>query len=220
MRSLRLAALFAVLVLAVAPGAAVAADPSDAAATVEQARVERYWSADRMARAIPRDMVLTGSGGSGSQPQTLAVAEVPGASWTTGGEILERSGKVFFSLASGDYVCSASVIQDGADPAYSLVITAGHCVYDQAEGAFATNWVYVPEYDTEPGDYCWTPRMAAGSPGRSSPAASSSTSPISPWRPLHLTTRSRSSGQAGIRAPPGGCTRCLSDPHGNDPRQS
>jgi hypothetical protein len=156
MRSLRLAALFAVLLLSVAPGAALAADPSQAAATVEQARVERYWTADRMARAIPRDFVMTESGGSGSQHQTLAVAEVPGASWTTGGEILERSGKVFFSLASGDYVCSGSVIQDGADPAYSLVITAGHCVYDQAEGAFATNWVYVAEYDTEPGDSCAT----------------------------------------------------------------
>jgi hypothetical protein len=154
MRSLRFAAVFAVLVLAAAPGAAVAEDPSDAGARAEQARVEQYWTADRMARAIPRDAVLRDSGGSGTQHQTLAASDVTGASWTGGGAILQRSGKVFFTLANLDYVCSGSVIQDGEDPAYSLVITAGHCAYDQADGAFATNWIYVPAWDSAPTPPC------------------------------------------------------------------
>jgi V8-like Glu-specific endopeptidase len=147
----RSAALLVLLVLAVAPGAAVARDPGAAAAAAEQARVEQYWTADRMARAIPRDAVLAGStaGGSRARLQPLALGDVTGASWTAGGAILQRSGKIFFTF-DFDYVCSGSVIQDGADPAYSLVITAGHCVYDQANSAFATNWIYVPAWDSAP----------------------------------------------------------------------
>ncbi len=30
----------------------------------------------------------------------------------------------------------------------SLVLTAGHCVFDEANGTFATNWMFVPDYET------------------------------------------------------------------------
>lgn len=37
---------------------------------------------------------------------------------------------------------------------YSLVLTAGHCAYDEVARAFATNWTYVPSFDTAPTFTC------------------------------------------------------------------
>jgi len=45
-------------------------------------------------------------------------------------------------------VCSGSVVDDGSlSDARSLVLTAGHCVFDEEHGAFATNWMFVPDYE-------------------------------------------------------------------------
>lgn len=58
-------------------------------------------------------------------------------------------GKVFFTVASGpgagDYVCSGTALNSRNR---SVVWTAGHCVFDLANGsnAFASNWVFVPGY--------------------------------------------------------------------------
>jgi hypothetical protein len=30
------------------------------------------------------------------------------------------------------------------------VLTAAHCVFDESAGAFATNWIYIPNYDAAP----------------------------------------------------------------------
>jgi len=49
-------------------------------------------------------------------------------------------GKVYFNLGAGLYVCSASV---GGD---NLVWTAGHCVYDNQNHIWASNWMFVPGY--------------------------------------------------------------------------
>jgi V8-like Glu-specific endopeptidase len=88
---------------------------------------------------------------------------VAGASWTKGGLILKASGKVFFTMAGARYTCSGSVASDGRS-SYSLVLTAAHCAYDESGEAFATNWIFIPEYDTAPGGQdcaaslrgCWT----------------------------------------------------------------
>ena len=53
------------------------------------------------------------------------------------------SGKVFFSLAGGNYVCSATAVTSENK---SAVITAGHCVNDGAGGPWATNWAFAPGY--------------------------------------------------------------------------
>ena len=56
-------------------------------------------------------------------------------------------------MGGGNWVCSGSVVSDHRSGA-SIVLTAGHCAYDEtADGnpdGFATNWVFIPEYDTNP----------------------------------------------------------------------
>jgi hypothetical protein len=51
-------------------------------------------------------------------------------------------GKVFLTLNGVDYECSGTAVNA---PSESLVITAGHCLYERfIFPAFATNWVFVP----------------------------------------------------------------------------
>ena len=56
------------------------------------------------------------------------------------------TGKVLFTMAGVDYVCSGSVAQDSSGST-SLILTAGHCVYDESGSGFATNWMFVPDYE-------------------------------------------------------------------------
>ena len=146
-------ALLAALVLVVVPAVA---GPAGAAGRgqSERDRILAYWTTERLHSAVPRDFVKTdhgfapkarpGGGGSGA---------ITGASWIKGGAILKASGKVYFSMDGGNWVCSGSVVSDNRTGA-SIVLTAGHCAYDEtADGnpnGFATNWVFIPEYDTNP----------------------------------------------------------------------
>lgn len=159
-------ALLAVLLLAICAGPASAARPAAAdAARAEHQRIVAYWTADRLASATPRDFVRTGSGFSpaGKARPPSQGGNVSGASWTKGGLILRASGKVFFTMAGLRYTCSGSVASD-ARGSFSLVLTAGHCAYDESGHAFATNWIFIPQYDTAPGGQdcaasllgCWT----------------------------------------------------------------
>jgi hypothetical protein len=121
----------------------------------EHDRIVAHWTPARMKAAIPRDFVRTatgfapkarpGGGGSGGT--------VTGASWTGGGRILEASGKVYFEMGSSAYVCSGSVTTDSRS-GYSLVLTAGHCVYDETNRAFARNWLFIPNFDASPTFTC------------------------------------------------------------------
>ncbi|MGE5155885.1 MAG: trypsin-like serine peptidase, partial [Betaproteobacteria bacterium] len=107
-----------------------------------------YWTPQRIAHAIPRDFVLTPAGkfvpdkgkpvGGGNN--------VTGASWTGGGQIVNTSGKVLFTMGGIDYICSGAVINDSRSN-YSIVLTAGHCSYDETNGGFATNWMFYPAFD-------------------------------------------------------------------------
>jgi hypothetical protein len=113
----------------------------------EHQRIVEYWTPARMAAARPRDMVLSKSG---RLIQPL-VTNSGGQSWPTGtanagGLIAAVEGRVYFNLGGGLYVCSGSVVNDGR-PDYSLVLTAGHCVYDQASKTWATNWLFIPNAD-------------------------------------------------------------------------
>jgi hypothetical protein len=179
----------AALLIAAAPSIA-GAGPSEAGrsaaataeARAEHQRVVEFWTHARVARAVPREMVLDASdpsvmgyapahhapghcGGPPGVPRdcpddtTTTTTTVPdggdtitvvtGARWTQGGEIAEASGKVLFSLGSNYYVCSASVVKDTAADR-SIVVTAAHCVYDEAGNRFASNWVFIPNYDAAP----------------------------------------------------------------------
>lgn len=65
--------------------------------------------------------------------------------------VARTSGKVFFSMAGGNWVCSGTVINtEGRDQVW----TAGHCVHGGQGGSWAYNWTFVPGYD----DDLWNPR--------------------------------------------------------------
>lgn len=128
-------------------------------------RTVAYWTAERIRGAIPRDFIRTSSGrfvpaakppgtGGGKPGGGGGGGTVGGASWTGGGEIVERSGRVLFTMGGTNYICSASVADDGQDAAYSVILTAAHCAYDEVAGAFATNWMYIPSFDTAPTYSC------------------------------------------------------------------
>ena len=75
-----------------------------------------------------------------------------GASWTKGGLPLTATGKVFFTMGAGKYVCSGALVSEN-DSERAIVLTAGHCAYDFATG-LATNWMFYPDYDSNPNSTC------------------------------------------------------------------
>ncbi|SDW62608.1 trypsin-like serine peptidase [Thiocapsa roseopersicina] len=68
-------------------------------------------------------------------------------------------GKLFFSIGSSNYVCSASVIGS------NVIATAGHCI-STGDGAWATNFRFCPGYSQSgpmSGTGCWGVRGGATS---------------------------------------------------------
>jgi V8-like Glu-specific endopeptidase len=150
--------LAALAVAMLAPGMA-AAGGSDAAAAAraEHDRIVAYWTPARMAAAKPKDFVRDANSGklvpNAGKPGSGGGA-VTGASWTGGGEINKRSGKLFFSTSGGNWQCSASVVNDASTSnSYSVILTAGHCTYDGSEG-WSYNVLYIPDYDFSPTKTC------------------------------------------------------------------
>lgn len=74
-------------------------------------------------------------------PSTPEVVTDLGSAWTAGGVVARTTGKVFFTRAGRDYVCSAAALDT---PDASTVVTAAHCVVEA--GVFASRWVFVPEW--------------------------------------------------------------------------
>ena len=116
--------------------------------------VVAYWTPQRIAHAVPRDVAPknlpkqqagkppgAGGGGGGGGGTT-----VTGGAWTGMGKVKLTTGKVLFTMAGVDYVCSGSVASD-TSTSRSLILTAGHCVYDESGSGFATNWMFVPNYE-------------------------------------------------------------------------
>jgi hypothetical protein len=88
-----------------------------------------------------------GSGGSSGSDT------VTSAHWTNGGYVLFASGRLYFEMPGNarrsrwvGYVCSGTVATDGVT-ARSVVLTAAHCVYDDANKAFARNVMFIPDQD-------------------------------------------------------------------------
>lgn len=134
--------------------------------SAEHQRTVEFWTNERVAQAVPRDFTFDpatkgftpeagrpsnpGGGGGGSKGGDSGV--VTGSSWNKGGEINDSSGKVLFALGSSYYVCSATVVDDGSNATngYAIIVTAGHCVFDNETGEFAANWMFIPNYDADP----------------------------------------------------------------------
>lgn len=104
--------------------------------------VRRYWTSERMKKAIPIDRANRGGGpqenakpsrpGGGTSATSTEVAIAPGSVQTA-------MGKVFFSDGPYNYVCSGTAL------AGNIVWTAGHCV-NEGPGDFYTNFLFVPAY--------------------------------------------------------------------------
>lgn len=150
------------------PTSATPADPpavkrlDDSAA--EHSRIVKYWTPERMRSARPGDELVAGrvaprtdarpkpqKGGPGGS----TYSGYTGGAYTGGGEVVETTGKVFFTLNKSNYVCSGSSVVAGNR---SLVLTAGHCV-NEGPGAFVTNFAFVPAYDNGSRPFgTWTAR--------------------------------------------------------------
>jgi len=166
MRKLRLVLVaFATMAAMVYAGSAATPAGSQAPASEHQ-RIIDFWTPARVAQAVPRDFVFNpgtqrfelkkpdhpgGGGGGGGKPGGggSTGGDTTGSSWTGGGTVATTTGKVLFEMNGSYWVCSASVVTDTAS-GRSLVLTAGHCVYDETNRAFATNWMFIPDYDAAP----------------------------------------------------------------------
>jgi hypothetical protein len=153
-----LVAALAMLMTMLGTGAFAASDRGDQA-RAEHQRIVDFWTPERIAQAVPRDFVIDGrgwkakpenpgkpggGGGGGGGDNT-----VTGASWNGGGEVADTTGKILFALGSSYYVCSGSVATESVS-GRSVVVSAGHCVFDETNGQFATNWMFIPDYDSAP----------------------------------------------------------------------
>lgn len=119
-----------------------------------------YWTAERIEGAKPRDISRGPGadqkgpskkpdkpGGGGGKPGGGGDSAVGGETWNGGGLVQTTTGKILFTMGENDYVCSGSVVDDGQTvEGESIVLTAGHCVYDEVE-LFATNFLFMPDFD-------------------------------------------------------------------------
>jgi hypothetical protein len=88
--------------------------------------------------------VDTGGGGGGD------TGIISNAEWTGGGAIQTAAGRLFYEMPSNPrlkrwagYVCSGTVVTDSTT-GRSVILTASHCVYDDANKAFARNVLFIP----------------------------------------------------------------------------
>ncbi len=152
-RSIALAGAAALLIASSVASSANAADPTKS----RHDRVIAYWTAERIKSAKPLDKHLTGTGPRtlepAAKPGPTAAASVPsttGKQWPNGvGKIYKATGRVLFTMNGGNWICSGSVVNDALATA-SIVLSAGHCAFDQANQVFVTNWIFIPEFDSHP----------------------------------------------------------------------
>lgn len=130
------------------PGAASASGEVHRTGVDAQA-VRDFWTPERIAGAIPIDtipsMITPLSGGS----KTSA----PARRKSTHKKVkhIDRfpnrtNGKVYFTIGATAYQCSGTSVKS---PSKSMVVTAGHCVYDQGTpvlGGYVTNWEFIPAF--------------------------------------------------------------------------
>ncbi len=133
-----------------------------------QEKAKDHWTTSRMKNAkdgslLVRDRSEVASNGTvakgsptvheGTAAKAKKSKPVPqafgGGLYTGGGKVVQTTGKVFFTLAGTDYVCSGS---STVAPNNSLVQTAGHCL-NEGPGSFASNFTFVPAYSSGSAPY-------------------------------------------------------------------
>ncbi|MFI9167808.1 trypsin-like serine peptidase [Streptomyces lincolnensis] len=114
--------------------------------------IEGLWNPDRMRKAEDPDNAVDAGDLSGDQGVTDPTPEPVDAKAVspTYHDSVPAAGKVFFDSPEGSMVCSATVVQDPANPGESnLVWTAGHCVHAGKNGGWYRNIAFVPSYNNE-----------------------------------------------------------------------
>ncbi|UUU30444.1 hypothetical protein JIX56_11315 [Streptomyces sp. CA-210063] len=112
--------------------------------------IEDLWDPDRMRDAEEPEKEVDESDLAGDQGVTDPTPESVEAEAvsTKYHENAPEAGKVFFDAPEGTMVCSATVVQDPANPGKSnLVWTAGHCVHAGKSGGWYRNIAFVPSYN-------------------------------------------------------------------------
>ena len=121
--------------------------------SAQRADVADYWTAERMRDAKPAERIINADGSvsksaAAALPWTSQEVTTPYTNAPT-----RTHGKVFFTLGGSDYVCSGTALLSSNK---SVVWTAGHCV-NEGPGAYATNFIFVPAYDSGAAPYGkWT----------------------------------------------------------------
>jgi hypothetical protein len=119
--------------------------------------------------------VNTAGTGSSSASGSDGTDTISNAAWTAGGAVQTAAGRIYFEMPANSkrkgpwngYVCSGTVIDD-ATTNRSVILTAAHCVYDDANKAFARNVLFIPDQADTSGSGtdlncnndplgCWTP---------------------------------------------------------------
>jgi len=119
--------------------------------------------------------VNTAGNGTGPDSNNDGTDNISNAAWTGGGSVQTAAGRIYFELPANSrrkgpwtgYVCSGTVIDD-ATADRSVILTAAHCVYDDANKAFARNVLFIPDQAGTSGSGtdlncnndplgCWTP---------------------------------------------------------------
>lgn len=113
----------------------------------------------------------------GEPPPPPGDGVVTNSHWNQGGLIQVNVGRIYFEMPSNPrlkrwagYVCSGTVAIDGQS-GRSVIITAAHCAYDDANKAFARNVLFIPNQDGTTGAGtdtncsndplgCWTPNFS------------------------------------------------------------
>ena len=127
-----------------------------------------YWTQDRMNRAIAIELVVdentgigriqpaAGARGGGSTSKTSSSKTILSTTdWPQGSPIAQTAvGKVYFTVGTIPYVCSGALMKEN-DSSRAVVLTAAHCVWDQASGSFVTNWAFRPDHDSNANNPIW-----------------------------------------------------------------
>ncbi len=161
-RSLVLAFTAAALSVLLTVSVVAAATNGSGKGSSKADQVRAHWTPDRLKNATPRDFVISGQGRIIPQPgkgngrgkpggDDSGSSEVTGASWTTPGLVKSATGKIFFEIGNSGYVCSGAVVTD-SQAGQSLVLTAGHCLFDEGSSGtgFVNNLVFIPDFDSDP----------------------------------------------------------------------
>lgn len=176
------AAMLAIVGAGTAHAAPSASDdntaPAVASAKVDSTGAAEYWTSDRMRAAVPGEVLAGHALGRLGNPaagkdkdkatgkdraaQVKASKEDSGnPKFAQAAAPVDHIGKVFFTMAGQDYVCSGNAVTSANE---STVATAGHCL-NGGPGVFATNFAFVPGYDNGAAPYGrWTARALYTTP--------------------------------------------------------